>query len=707
MTTRQTSAGAQSSSGTSESSRAFGLIVEVAPADTRSKSLKNTIDVTSHVTSISMNLSLTQPWESCDLTLAIPGTRGFANRAVFRDPTVLPGPGDWVVIRARYNRSIEAPENSKYGGTPRAVFFGYVTDVSASASVDPATGTKNFRTVKVTATSWFDAVARNQVYVAPQAARTVGTFFAKSRSTDDLYSRGVQALARRLGKDIGLRVAGASVPEQLRTWDELIDAITASLKSTESTEVIGEKSIAAQSDAVGKSLEKAWVALGTLRVPALLASQTVVYASGQTGVRGQYLADQVPVVYNEISRQQYAPRMTVEAVPGWSLEGLKSIFPQGQSTIDLIMGAYMADQNMVELYPTLEPYDAAVVSRSPQTTAATIKYLDRQAQGEIRQTLSSSVGGALDLTDALSRAAKGVGGALGNLQALVDETKGKKTEPGTPASDLANTLGMNPVIVYRVKPWRAVELTEYAKSPTVAGLSLRGSTIAIDDFIFRGKTWHRKTEEGRIVHGFRFREGEITNWTGSFNEQDHVNCVSVGLPNQPNSAIQFLSRAGLPLLATAAVEEAGLRHYNPRWPFFPPLQEKKPGVNVRQAALLESLYTVALQAMQFMGNADRFLRGTVGLARFTPDIRPGMTADFEVSDIFAVANNTLSAYVESVSHTINVNPETGEISSSTSITYSRGALSDDVYLTQFQQRVPQSGRSSTKRQPAPKQPAER
>jgi hypothetical protein len=663
----------------------LGLSVWHHPADSPvNPSSLEKFDITGFVTSININLRLTRPWETLELGLALPGRHGVINRGANRLPGV-PSLGDWVVVQARGAKS----RNSK---DVAAVFLGRVSTISPTATVT-GDGRKDFRRVTVGVDSWCESLGKNQVYVALLAKESVGTLFASKASDKDRFIDVDES-------GLGVQRRRRDLP---RSWGELMTSIFAGLKATEASEFkIPNESTAGfrtsfQSDALGKAFEKMWVSLATMRVPSTLAGQTIY--SERRGDRnslnmGEYLGDVVPVVYNQPTAEKYAPRMTVEPVPGWTVEGVKSIYPQGQSSLDLILGSFMADQNMVEIFPTLEPYDEARSTGGDRTEAATEAFYDRQFADEARRGLAASDPGDL------------IGNALrAGLNSGIFTDRTKQVPQGNPASGLAKALGVNPVIVFRVKPWRTQELDDYITNsfgPYGAGAKVNGR---LNDRIFRGITWHRKTSKrdffndqgGDISHGFRYGEDMIQSWVGEFNDADHVNCVSVSLPGQTNSALQWLDSAGLPIVTREDINIHGLRHFPVNWPFFPPMEEVEHGDSKKKSkplGLLESLYTVAAQASQFMGNADRFLTGTVTLAKFSPELRPGMTAEFDVQDLRS-DTPTLTAYVDQVQHVISVDPNTGAIQSTTTVTYSRGALDPKLYTQQWDRGVNEVRRIAT------------
>lgn len=648
----------------------------IADEDARNNAAQN---ITSYVTGMELKLGLTRPWDTLSLKLAVPRTYGVINRNILTDARRVPAPGDWIVVKSYQSKSFAI--NSRTA----AVFFGYCTDVSPEAVV--AGTAKDYRRISVQATSWLDILGRNQVYVAPQAGTSVGTFFARRR---------------QLSEDPFILAGEKRVRLASRTWDELIEAMTSALQGGEFSEgptrSTGERGT--QSDALGKSLAKAWRSLAMIRVSPLLASLQVFAPDGSRSIaRGSFLADQVPVVYNIPTRDRYAPRLTIDPVPGWSLQGLKSIYPQGQNTLSILEGTYLADVNMVEFFPSLEPYDQArpVESDVDGLTSEAAddfqkRQIDADTEDRIRRATENQVvpglGGALAaLNKALGPITQGFKESVRNFES--DEKK--RGRLGKPASELAQSLGVNPVLVYRVKPWRAESIQDFVKNDTAPIVTTSRAKLPVDDKIFQGVTWNVRADDfsdpdnlaNPIIHGFHYSADEITSWTGRFSEADHVNCVSVGLPGQPNSAIQFLEEAGLPLMAENAIEEAGLRYFNPQWPFWPPFDQRDKD---QKRGILSSLYTVALQALQFMGNADRFFKGSLSLAKFSPELRPGMTVEFDTSDVFDPQTPVMTAYVESVRHSVTVDPKTGKINSSTVVEYSRGAVDAERYTTYFKKQ---------------------
>lgn len=589
------------------------------------------LDITGSVSAFRLNLQLTRGWETLEVTLVSDQPQ---DRRI-------PEPGDWIVFRSGYAKGKEDP-------TVAALFFGYVTSSKQQANAG-SDGSIASQSIDVSAISWMELLSNAAVYFAPAAKQSIGTFFAKKGVRSDLKLGGVL--------------------EKLRGWEELIEAILA-----EATQ--GGSSV------IGKSLARVWNVLAAVVLPLAINAEVRTDATidEEPEVRvGSEIGDMVPVVYDDSTRRKYAPRLTVEPIPGRSLEGFKSYHPMGQSALDIIMGTFFADVNLMELYPTLEPFDSAAPGR-PDTVETTIEAFHAERARQRRDETPID-----DLPDDERNERKHERA----LEYLIDQS----TPPSlaTHASALGRFLGVNPVVVYRMKPWRMENLGAYQQRkgtparPIQTGRSEVADLAPINSTLFGGRTWSVRDSDGKIVHGFAYSADEVTNWQGSKDDKDHVNSVALGLPNQMDHDIRWLEAAGLPLMARDAIYESGLRHFQPNWPFWPEASEDANSDDIavftkKNADLLTDIYTIALQAMQFMGAADRFYKGSVQFADMRPELRPGMTLDVEVPQF---SRDYFMCYAESVTHTGTVNAESGEVTARTQVSYGRGAFVPAIYTDQF------------------------
>jgi hypothetical protein len=211
------------------------------------------------------------------------------------------------------------------------------------------------------------------------------------------------------------------------------------------------------------------------------------------------------------------------------------------------------------------------------------------------------------------------------------------------ASGLATNLGKNPVIIYRMRPWRAEPLSDFVSKTVgrpdqVTLVSREGgiveetrtqNALGSDNFnldTFPGTTW-------RYDDAPRVDKSALIGLDFAVDDMNHANTVTVGLPTQADSPVRFMQRLGLPFYSDNAILTRGVRLYQPQWPFFPPVDNRSIGATSRsilggvvgvsrQSNMLRDMRTIALLAMQYMAGADRFENGSV-LLEYSPQVRHG------------------------------------------------------------------------------------
>lgn len=514
-------------------------------------------DMTNYTHSVKIDYSMQRPWENASITFIIPG--GVAN-------VICPTSGDWITV--------SAPTLIKHDKQAHStIFLGYVKEISKSANVSENGAVSSYNIV-TTAVSWLEAHATNQVITALIANESIGTFFAGGGGNN---TEGVDESGKKYA------------------WTSVVDTVISAVRPEDPL-------------ALGKSARRLWKALGAIQLPAAMGEAGTTPTGRPIGFR---CGNAIPLVFDKDTGQKYCPNVTMDPVPGWSVEGIKSMLPNGQSTVDMLLGSYQADFNMVEMFPTMEP---------------------------------------------------------------LNNTKD--------AHPIAQHLNAQPVLVYRMKPIRAQELGQYFQNPrTVFGRSK--AVKSYNKNIFQGVTWNLRDESGKIIHGASYPADLIANINMTQSDQDHINSVSINLPGQGDSAVQWLSQAGLPIQHRQDIISHGVRHFSPRWPFWPPMN----------ANLLPSLFTIAALAAQYTMLGNRFYRGTCKLAKFCPELRPGMTVDLDLSMIAPRPNgkpSVMTAYVDTVNHEINVQTNAA-IVGSTTVGFSRGAFDSEVYTSEIGFRTLETG----------------
>lgn len=561
-------------------------------------------NITRFVKGFEVNLALRAPWETLSLDLVVPFSLQFSAKSP------VPVLGDWLVV-----------EDEAIG---QAIFWGYVAKSGGSLKAMPQGHTVTGG-VRVTVIGWLDFLGRHQIRRAPGTTRSQGGLLAPSE------------------------------------WDELFNAL---VEGTTASSVLTPEGETERRD-IGAGLQEVVRVLGSVQLPGSIGGVGTVtkevadrrgvdsVASGgptdaqlirlglsRSVTRPLQLGDQIKVVHDGATSSQYAPEFVADPVPGWAIRGIRAFGMRKATAQQLITATFGGDPNMVELFPTLA---------SPGAIADSEDGLDGGYRAGPDPFAASDEEGT-------------------NVFGPVDRSTGPTPEPKveTPkefAPKLANktseVLQANPVLVYRVSPWRDESLADFvARNDTISNRRSK-----LDPAIFPGVTWRRGAV--RVIPS-----DEVSFLNYEFTDANHVNCVTVGLPTQADSDIKWMQRSGLPLIAPThpeyggIVERRGLRVFEPDWPFFPPFEE--------DSSLMQSIFTVATQASQFMGAASRFAAGVVRSA-YRSRLRPGMFVDVGLPSLQSPI--TLRAYVHTVKHKGTVG-ERGHVSIRTETMYSRGLFNE-------------------------------
>jgi hypothetical protein len=214
---------------------------------------------------------------------------------------------------------------------------------------------------------------------------------------------------------------------------------------------------------------------------------------------------------------------------------------------------------------------------------------------------------------------------------------------------LGRALGAQPILVYRIRPWREESVESFvSSSPDDPGFSLKE---------YSKSTWNQAYDfVASSVHDIPETDR---------NDGERVNAVTVGLPNQPDTPLRFWDKAGLPLVDKLDVSRHGFRLKQVQWPFFP-VSDK-----TNQMTLIGGMRLIAtLSAMMFM-RQERFGSGNLDLD-WMWWIRPGYA--FSVTNKNVPRIPVFSAYAEHVTQTIEV-VDTA-ITGSTRIRFSRALWGD-------------------------------
>jgi hypothetical protein len=600
-------------------------------------------EITPWIKSLSVSGATVTPWSSITASMRIPAALW---------TRLAPRQGEWLVVRGKDGKAIGWGYVHHRTGGVRVRGQSVVTDDTEVSTLD-----------------WLDLAERIEVYVAPGLVVREGV--ASQRRTGKRANRGVLPSE-----------PGTLLPIQRWTdpdtgpWRALVKAARNYFEDEQGREHFRP---------IGFALQEFVKAIMRVLVPPSLASE--------------YLASQVRTVYDESGVAAYAPDREAEVVPGYSLAGIGAIQPTGSSITSMIMQTFMADLNLVELFTSLE--GPGVVESSNDPVDRKLRQKPESKADEVYVPAYDIDAGPYIPTAGLELRSQGgeVEERTETTPDITDEERyGRKL-----ASGLAQNLGRNPVLIYRMRPWRALPLDKFIAE--TVGTTDQKTLVQTEDGIveatrpanrlgtdkfnvdqFPGTTW-------RYDDALQIDRSSLINLDFAVDDSEHANVVTVGLPTQADSPIRFMQRLGLPFFSDTAILTRGVRLFQPQWPFFPPVDNRKgaatakavlgpvagsavAGEIARSGSLLRDMRTIALLGMQYMAGADRFEQGHA-MFEYIPQIRHGEPLRIGMPENAPGGTKELVVYVERWTHTWDVRPPTNVVAR-TVVQFSRGLFDEEV-----------------------------
>lgn len=357
---------------------------------------------------------------------------------------------------------------------------------------------------------------------------------------------------------------------------------------------------------------------------------------------GGTLRESVRVVHDGDTALQYcgAGKLDRQGIPARAAEPIVGQKPNPQSILNgsnrilgYIQGTWGIDPGIGELFPSLE---------DPGTG-------DRPDP--------ASLDGA-NLEEKLSMAAQNLGeDALLEPDYLTTITDAMPTlNPG-----VAQVLQRNPVLLYRMRPWRVQPLADWidrlrSVDPRFAVLAnLVVPMLRSGEYpTFNAITWN--LGRAAIVDG-----NDLQSMSVAFSDDDAVTVVTAThLGSLTPSA--YSPKIGLPVV-DSLVELLGARVYTVAWPF----ARGADAGPVSESATNQQVAILAAQGAQWHIAADRFARGDMVL-RFRGDIRQGEPI------ILSLPRGSFVAYCDSVQHVVEVTDDKKR--RSTTVSFSRGTWNE-------------------------------
>jgi hypothetical protein len=232
----------------------------------------------------------------------------------------------------------------------------------------------------------------------------------------------------------------------------------------------------------------------------------------------------------------------------------------------------------------------------------------------------------------------------------------------------AQTLGRNPVLMYRMRPWRLQPLSSWIQQQSGFGnnrvneglpvLGLGGlANVAIDAIkeypTFSVVTWD-------LSRAAKVNADDLISMSFSHEDSSLVTCVTSQLAGSL-TADAFNGQIGLPIFQNLAAVY-GARLYTVAWPF---LRGSNADGSEFKVTSQQQVAIMAAQAAQWLMAGERFASGTMTL-RSRGDIRPGEPLMLQLPR----PESYFICYVERVTNSIDLTDSTRH--ETTTVTFSRG-----------------------------------
>lgn len=536
----------------------------------RSHDIDRITDLTPFVLSLSWTHSVKPPWETITLTCEIPVR--YWSSIIPGEPIPAeqkggkttrsrqPRTGFWVVVK------VPTAKGYKAVAWGRAVTLAVGVGVGGQKSPG---GLKTARTTIVCA-SWLSLLQNSRLLLSPGMPSEVEGFIYR-----------------------------------LQNWGPVL---------SELMKIFGSKY-------PGEMFTRLWAKLVRIWLPPTLGGEVAFASDGSTGAdfstlpltgggKPLFIGDEIPVVHNEETADQFCParKDQIRPVVGWAINATGSRIPSG-SMWDVFASTFIADPNLVELFPSLEDSDSGGMA-------------------------------------------------------------------------LPKTLGTQPVLIYRLKPYLLDPIDKATAQRVAPGAREPSAQTAglFQDPINRtpGKAG------GYASDWYTWTTTEITNWRLRWEDSERVNATTVRTPVQPRTAAATHGVLGTPVYDPEDVQKHGLRFYEGEWPFFPTSPSESD-----TSTLADNLDALIEFAWVCVGESHVFAVGEF-TGVYKPRVRAGhwIVIDFPTpgskedegapEDLDHWPFYRFNAYIESVTHTVDLaDPDTGVVRGRTTVSFARGSSGED------------------------------
>lgn len=425
-------------------------------------------------------------------------------------------------------------------------------------------------------------------------------------------------------------------------------------------------------DIVGTRFERLFKALAQVRLPSSLAGRAS-------------LSNAVRVVYNQSKSNAVASgkfRRNVEAVPGYRVQGITNLDPSSGSSLDLLMGSFMADPSMMEIFPSIE-----MGAKSSSNSTLDTSLSDSGGRKSLHPKLCLIIRMKPWRAEGIRNYARRSASLVTSIAAINQTTNDLFDEK------LVELVGGGKVTDENVALAKKIVREEFENS---IGKNLPAG-------LFDKATWPESKNAIGSEKMFFLEPSEVFSLSYELNDANHVNTVTARGYRQAASQLDFATAfMGLPYTNATDIQEFGVRFYRPEWPFFH-IQIGEDRTEDEQIKERDFIRAVAAAALQIHGGASRFYSGEITLS-YRPDLRTGMCfrAGHPLSANQSDPNKEslppggmtgggqLVGYMESVNHKITAVGD-GGIRAETVVRYVRGLFNEDLPpagLSETQKRMP-------------------
>lgn len=183
--------------------------------------------------------------------------------------------------------------------------------------------------------------------------------------------------------------------------------------------------------------------------------------------------------------------------------------------------------------------------------------------------------------------------------------------------------GSTPAFIYRVRPFVA------GRVPSNAAASISATN-------------EETREAAQTPHSIP--AAQVISYQAQTTDGDRINAVYIESPFTASQGVESFGLTIAPSIDSADTRRAGLRLYKAKWPFFPSRQ--------RGQSIKAHLQYVQDTAAAILGQAHRYSTASLSTAH-RPDLSAGLWVNVELP------HARLTGYIESLTHTLTIEPESG------------------------------------------------